>query len=236
MDSVERAFQSFSAGVEPLADAEYESELPLECGVQLHPKPQVGERQKFLLERHTARVIAHLNYNEMPRELSRRANVPFPKPVRGRYQIYGFLISREWLIQAGNDVMNFRWKHREKLPPYDWSRTDPKLMAEAVESIGGHALVPVDVDYAIAPSLPEDEEKPDTLADFPESLESPEGLWVLRICTDHAMSYNARPAQYKVDRLTSAIGLKPRWWISSRISQGHLVDSFPDVIRRIDEL
>ncbi|KAI0262691.1 hypothetical protein BC834DRAFT_1034268 [Gloeopeniophorella convolvens] len=207
METVETRFQHLTVN-----DAEDDCELPLVRGVQLNPDKGKAELQRYLVSLGRARSCL----TEITPELSRRANIRFPKPVENHHQMFGCRISREWISAIGKSVTE---PHLERLKLDFVDQSQSVMMG--LYYMTALTSIPLEIDFAILPSPEPGEELPDIESHLVlESGEHAEDMWILRICTDDLESYEGRPAQFKVNRLAQLLKQEPKWYISFR-SEGH---------------
>ncbi|KAI0263174.1 hypothetical protein BC834DRAFT_1042949 [Gloeopeniophorella convolvens] len=133
-------------------DAEDDRELPLKRGVQLNPDKVEADLQRYLVSLGRARRW----FKEITPELSRRANIRFPKPVENHHQIFGCRITREWISAIGKSITE---PHLEKLKLDFVDQSQSVMMG--LYYITALTSIPLEIDFAILPSPEPGEELPD---------------------------------------------------------------------------
>ncbi|KAI0258721.1 hypothetical protein BC834DRAFT_692752 [Gloeopeniophorella convolvens] len=161
-------------------------------------------------------------FPEITPELSRRANIRFPKPIENHHQMFGCRITREWISTIGKSITE---PHLERLKRKFINQSESVIMG--LYYMTALTSIPLEIDFAILPSPEPGEEVPDIESHLVlESGEHAEDMWILRICTDDPESYEGRPAQFKVNRLAQLLKQEPKWYISFR-SEGHWLYPYP---------
>ncbi|KAG1831586.1 hypothetical protein EV424DRAFT_1641129 [Suillus variegatus] len=131
------------------------------------------------------------------KESRRRINIILPPPQHNA-QMYGYYVSEEWLYQTACSLLAKVHPDFSESKARSNARVDPTHSFRKTFHIRSLSTT-----YAIPP--------PGQI--IPAECMDDGAVCVLYIFNDQPESYNYRPTQKQVDKLTRFMGREPQWWV-----------------------